>query len=340
MFQKSFILFLLIAGIVACNKDLLPLFSGFHKPGHFPEPVYHFSTNPVTKSGFELGRKLFYDPILSSNNKISCSNCHIQTAAFSHRDHSVSHGIFDRLGTRNAPALMNLAWASSFMWDGGVADLDLQPVAPITSHVEMGDTLDRVLEKLRNTRPYPDLFRQAFGSDEINSSRFLKALSQFMLLCVSDQSRYDSVQRNQTVFTADEQAGYRLFQSKCAGCHREPLFADHSFRNNGLSVSSVNDPGRYAVTLNEKDRYRFKVPSLRNLSFTGPYMHDGRFLTLDAVLEHYNSGVQQTANLDPLLLKEGVGIPMTTEEKTKILLFLKTLDDKSFLTHSELSEPS
>jgi cytochrome c peroxidase len=341
MIRKTYIILLiLVAGMIACNKDMVVAFAGFQEPNGFPEPAYHFATNQITKAGFELGRKLFYDPILSANNKISCSSCHIQTAAFSHRDHSVSHGIFDRLGTRNAPAIMNMAWSTSFMWDGGVFDLDLQPIAPITNHVEMADTLGRVLEKLRNTTNYPLLFQKAFGSDSITSALFLKALSQFMLMCISDQSKYDSVSRGQTVFTADEQAGYQIFQKNCSNCHKEPLFTDYSFRNNGLSNSSVDDQGRYAVTLNEQDKYKFKVPSLRNLYYTGPYMHDGRFLTLDAVLEHYNSQVKQTPNLDPLLQRDGrLGIALNDDEKSKILIFLKTLDDRSFLLNPDLSEP-
>jgi len=332
-------MFFLIAGIFACNKERIETFLGFQKPSNFPEPVYHFTTNQVTKDGFELGRKLFYDPVLSANNTISCGACHIQTSAFTHHGHSVSHGIFDRLGTRNSPPIMNLAWSTSFMWDGGIFDLDLQPIAPITNHVEMDDSVSNVINRLRNSTVYPALFKKAFGTDEINSTKFLKALSQFMVMCVSCNAKYDSVMRNQATFTVDEQAGYTLFKQKCNSCHAEPLFTDHSFRNNGLSISMVNDPGRYLVTLNDADKYKFKVPSLRNLNYTPPYMHDGRFFTVEAVLEHYTSEVQSTPNLDPLLQQNtNPGIAMTADEKVKIMAFLKTLNDKVFLTDKRFSE--
>ncbi|CAN5523549.1 cytochrome c peroxidase [soil metagenome] len=343
MNRKHFIvLFILVASVAACNKDdlLAPFFNGFQKPANFPEPVYHFTTNPVTKDGFELGRKLFYETMLSANNTISCGSCHIQTAAFTHHGHSLSHGILDRMGTRNSPPIMNLAWNTSFMWDGGIADMDLQAIAPITNHVEMDETMANVLQKLRSSSTYPALFKKAYGSDEISTASFLKSLSQFMAMCVSSNSKYDSVKRNQGVsFSKEEEKGYNLVKQKCTPCHQEPLFTDYSFRNNGSSISGVNDMGRYQVTQHDADKYTFKVPSLRNLSFTAPYMHDGRFFTLDAVLDHYTGQVQNTPNLDPLFQK-GVklGIPLTTNERSSILVFLKTLDDRSFLFDKRFSE--
>lgn len=336
-----FFIFLFVAGMYACNKEIIEGFAGFNKPVNFPEPVYKFENNKITQAGFELGKKLFYDTRLSVNNTISCGSCHIQTSAFTHHGHTVSHGIFDREGTRNSPPIMNLAWNSSFMWDGGIADLDLQSVAPITNHVEMGESMDNVLNKIRNAAEYPPLFKKAYGTDAVTTVTFLKALSQFMVMCVSSNSKYDSVMRKEPgkTFTADEAAGYLLVQQKCGGCHKEPLFTDNSFRNNGLSISLVNDEGRYLVTQNNTDMYKFKVPSLRNLAFTAPYMHDGRLLTLDAVLNHYTSQVNSTPNLDALLNQNGVkGITMTTEEKTKILAFLNTLNDRSFIYDKRFSE--
>lgn len=340
MYRKHFIITaILITGIAACNKDVADYFT-FTKPAEFPQPAYHFETNTVTRAGFELGRKLFYDPILSSNNTISCSSCHIQTAAFTHHGHSVSHGIFDRLGTRNSPPIMNLAWSPTYMWDGGIFDLDMQPIAPITNHVEMDDTMANVIKKLQASSVYPPLFKKAFGSSEVTSALFLKALSQFMVMCVSDNAKYDSVKRGQAIFTASEQAGYELYKQKCSACHTEPLFTDYSFRNNGLSISTVDDKGRYNVTLNEEDKYRFKVPSLRNLYYTPPYMHDGRFLTLDAVLNHYTGEVQRTPNLDPILAGPAqAGIAITAEEKENILAFLQTLNDRYFVTNPRLAAP-
>lgn len=330
----------IVLGIIACNKEELfpePLFAGFKKPAHFPEPVYNIPGNPVTREGFELGRKLFYEPRLSRNNTISCGSCHIQSSAFTQHGHDVSHGIDDRLGRRNSPPIMNLAWMPVFMWDGGVFDLDLQPIAPITAHEEMDESVANVMAKLQEHSVYPALFKKAFGTGEITTTHFMKALSQFMIMCVSAESKYDSVMQRigGVAFTPAEEAGYRLVQQKCGGCHKEPLFTDHSFRNNGIGTGANNDQGRYEVTLNEADRYKFKVPGLRNLAFTAPYMHDGRFLRLDAVLDQYSDHVQQTPNLDPLLQN---GIPLSATEKQQVLAFLNTLNDRNFINNKLLSE--
>ena len=335
------VVFILLSTLYACEKDVAEIFTGFQEPANFPGPAYHLSTNPVTKEGFELGRKLFYETLLSGNNTISCGSCHIQTSAFTHHGHTVSHGINDRMGTRNAPPIMNLAWNNSFMWDGGIADLDLQSIAPITNHVEMDETMPNVLNKLRSSPEYPALFKKAFGSAEISTNDFLKALSQFMVMCISSNSKYDSVMRQEpgVRFTATEQEGYTIFKQKCNSCHTEPLFTDHSFRNNGLSISSVNDEGRYMITQNSTDRYKFKVPGLRNLAYTAPYMHDGRFFTLDAVFDHYTTQVQHTPNLDPAFIHaSGTGIPLSTGERTKLLAFLQTLNDRSFITDQRFAE--
>lgn len=334
-----------LAGIIACQKEVIETitepFIGFQKPSNFPEPAYHFNTNPVTKDRFELGRKLFYETMLSADNTISCGSCHIQTSAFTHHGHTVSHGINGLLGTRNSPPIMNLAWNTSFMWDGGIADLDLQAVAPITNHVEMDETMANVLNKLRNSSQYPALFKKAYGTEDITTATFLKSLSQFMLMCVSSNSKYDSVMRNEgnKTFTIEEAEGRDIVKQKCGGCHKEPLFTDNSFRNNGLGISMVNDEGRYLITQNDADKYKFKVPSLRNLAYTAPYMQDGRLLTLDAVLDHYTTQVQNTPNLDPLLQQSGSpGIPLSASERTKIIAFLNTLNDKSFLFDKRFSE--
>lgn len=321
--------------LVSCSKEIMNRFTGFRQPANFPAPAYRMNDNPITEDGFILGRKLFYEPRLSRNNTISCGSCHIQSSAFTQHGHDVSHGIDDRLGSRNSPPIMNLAWSTSFFWDGGVFDLDLQPIVPITNHVEMDETMDNVLNKLRQHPQYPSMFKKAFGTEEITTARMMKALSQFMLLCISSQSKYDSVMNGTKTFTSQEQQGYTIFKNHCSSCHKEPLFTDHSFRNNGIAIGPNNDEGRYPVTLNETDKYKFKVPSLRNLEFTAPYMHDGRFITLDAVLDHYNNGVQPTPNLDPSLTN---GIKLTTQERQDLLAFLKTLSDRSFLNDAGLAE--
>jgi cytochrome c peroxidase len=337
---------LLVVFVYACKKgndiqEQAAVFLGFQVPNNFPRPVYNLANNPVTKEGFELGRMLFYEARLSRNNTISCGSCHIQSSAFTQHGHDVSHGIDDRLGTRNSPPIMNLAWNQAFMWGGGIYDLDLQPIAPITAHEEMDENLENVLNKLKTLDSYKSKFNAAFGSPEINTSRFMKALSQFMVMCISSNSKYDKVMRNESNvnFTAEEQAGYQLFKDKCGNCHTEPLFTDGKFRNNGLAPSAVNDLGLYTATLQENDKYKFKVPSLRNLKYTAPYMHDGRFLTLDAVFQHYRTEVQPMATLDPLLSKaDNRGITLSNDDKSKLVAFLNTLNDEEFIHNKLLAE--
>lgn len=327
--------------IVACQKseDLnFEEFIGFRKPTHFPDPVYNFATTPLTKETVELGRKLFYDERLSRNNTISCASCHISQNAFTHHGHDVSHGIDDKLGIRNAPTLANLAWATSFFWDGGVPQLDLVSLAPIVNEVEMDENMNNILVKLKADAKYPDMFTKAFGKSEFSGNEVLKALAHFMTTLVSDNSKYDKVKRGEDSFTEEEEKGYQLFLAKCNSCHTEPLFTDYSFRDNGLGINPANDLGRFEVTLNEKDKLRFKVPTLRNLSYTAPYMHDGRFYTLHAVLNHYAKEVVLTDNLDPLL-RVNKGIPLTKEEMEALLSFLKTLDDESFIQNKNFIQP-
>lgn len=340
MHTKHWIIIACMISLCACSKKVIDSISGFRKPEGWPETTYRFSTNVITQAKFELGKKLFYEPRFSRDNTVSCGSCHIQSAGFTHHGHDVSHGIEDRLGKRNSQAIMNMAWSKSFFWDGGVTDLDLQPVVPITNPVEMDETILNVMEKLRNRPEYPGLFKKAFGTEEINTERVMKALSQFMVMLVSSNSKYDKVMRKEgETFTAEEQAGYELFKANCSSCHSEPLFTDESFRNNGIGIGFNNDSGRYTVTLNEPDKYKFKVPSLRNLSFTAPYMHDGRFLNLPAVLEHYAKRVKDYQNLDPLLKKEGnLGMPLTDDEQAKIIAFLKTLNDYEFISDKRFAE--
>ncbi|WP_228713841.1 cytochrome-c peroxidase [Arundinibacter roseus] len=313
----------------------------FEVPANFPAPTYDLSKNPITQEGFELGRALFYDPILSRDRTISCGECHSQSSGFTHHGHDVSHGIDDRKGTRNSMPVQNMAWESEFFWDGGVGDLDFVSIAPIENPVEMDEKTGNVLEKLRKSKSYPGKFKKAFGSEEITTERFLKALSQFMLTLVSADSRYDKFVRQEgEVFTTDERAGLTIFEQKCASCHAGALFTDGSYRNNGLPIQGVKDLGRYRITEQQTDRYRFRVPGLRNVAVTAPYMHDGRFYTLEAVLDHYERGVQKTENLDRLLQKnDRPGIPLSSEEKRQLIAFLHTLTDQSFLQDTRFAAP-
>ena len=331
--QKLVVLFLLLIGVWACKKveDLdLTTFVGFKTPAHFPEPTYSFALTPLRQETFELGKKLFHDGLLSRDNSISCASCHISQNAFTHHGHDVSHGIDDQLGIRNSSTLFNLAWSSSFFWDGGVKQLDLTPMVPIHNPVEMDETMENIVKKLQSHKDYPALFEKAFGTSSINANHVLKALSHFMVMLVSDNSKYDKVKRKEEQFTIAEENGYKIFQSKCNSCHREPLFTDHSFRDNGLGINAVKDLGRFEITLHEEDKLKFKVPTLRNLKYTAPYMHDGRIYTLQGVLTHYSKEVQQTTNLDPIL-RDNNGIPLDQKDMQDLLAFLNTLNDESFV---------
>ncbi|OED35791.1 cytochrome-c peroxidase [Flavobacteriaceae bacterium (ex Bugula neritina AB1)] len=315
----------------------------FIVPENFPDPVYDISLNPPTEKGFELGKKLFYEGRLSSDGLISCGFCHIQDFAFTHHTHIVSHGVNGALGTRNAQPLHNLAFMKEFTWDGAVAHLDLQPIVPITAEVEMNETISGVLKKLEERPEYIKLFSEAFEDQKINAENMFRALSQFMTLMISANTKYDKIERNEgSVFTESEAAGFELFTSNCASCHKGTLFTDQSYRNNGLVVDpEYNDVGRKRVTGLSQDMYKFKVPTLRNIELTFPYMHDGRFKTLNDVLDHYASGMVESETLDPIFRNPNnsdIGIPLTEEEKEQIISFLKTLTDDDYINDSRFSE--
>jgi cytochrome c peroxidase len=293
--------------------------------------------HPLTEEGFQLGRTLFYDPILSRDNTISCAGCHLQATGFAHVDHDLSHGIEGKIGTRNAMALMNLAWSKDFMWDGGVNHLDVQPIAPITSAVEMDETMANVVAKLQKNKRYPALFEKAFGTNIITGQLLLKVLSQFELQLVSANAKYDKVARGEVSFNESEQKGYALFKRHCASCHQEPLFTSDKFENNGLSIdTTLNDLGRMKITQNTKDAYRFKVPTLRNVQFTFPYMHDGRFKTLTEVIKHYNTGLLQSPTISKQLQKP---MHLTDNDRVDLDAFLKTLTDTAFLFNPKFGYP-
>lgn len=308
----------------------------FYVPQGFPQPNYDFSLNPVTIDGFKLGRKLFYDPRLSRDNTISCGFCHQQTSAFANTNHQVSHGIDGQLGTRNAPGLWNLAWHNTFMWDGGIAHIELQPLGPIANPVEMDETIANVIAKLSADAQYPEMFKAAFGSDTITTQRITQAITQFQGLMISSNSKYDQVQRGEATFTAQESYGLATFRSKCASCHTEPLFTDHLYHNNGLAPEpTIMDAGRMRITNNPADSMKFKTPSLRNLAVTGPYMHDGRFTTISQCLNHYSGTMYQSTTLDPAL---SGGIPLTAQEKSDLLAFLATLTDYTLINDPKFAE--
>lgn len=306
-------------------------------PQGWPQPVYDFSQNPMTKEGFELGRKLFYDGRLSKDGNFSCASCHQQFSAFATFDHDLSHGFNNGFTKRNAPGLFNLAWQKEFMYDGGINHLDLQPLAPLTEPHEMGENLDSVLLKLKNDKEYRKMFKAAFGKETITTQTLTKALSQFVLQLVSADSKYDKVKRNEATFTLSENSGYKIFQSKCAGCHAEPLFSDFSYRSIGLPANKyLNDWGRMKITNDAKDSLKFKVPSLRNVMITAPYAHDGRFFSVRNVIDHYRNSVIASPTTDSLLVNK---IPLSNYEVGQIVSFLFTLTDSSFIKDKRFAQP-
>lgn len=320
--------------LFAFNYEDKPIFNA---PKNWPKPVYDFSKNPLTKNKINLGRVLFYDPILSKNNTISCASCHSPYSAFTHTDHALSHGIDDNIGNRNSPVLINLAWQNTFMHDGAINHLDVQALAPISNPLEMNENISNIVLKLQASNLYKKLFYKAFKDSLITGEHTLKALSQFMLTLVSSNSKYDSVMRKQSTFTIQEKNGYELFKKHCASCHTEPLFTNNQFENNGLAIdTTLNDVGRYGITKNNYDSLKFKVPTLRNIEFSYPYMHDGRFKKLSQVLNHYTNDIVNSKTLAKELQNL---IILTSNEKVDIVAFLLTLSDKSFLFNSQYSYP-
>lgn len=309
-------------------------------PSGFPKMTFDITGNPVTINGVALGKKLFYEGKLSRNNTISCGFCHIQEYAFTHHGHNVSHGIDDRLGIRNAPAIQNMAFLKNYTWDGVSHNLDERSLIPITTDFEMDSSLPEAVGKLNADAKYKQMFKAAFGDENITGERILKAISQFMVTMVSADSKYDQYKKGQAAFTGEEIQGMTLFQQKCASCHSGELFTDESFRNTGMYYNAqFDDRGRYRVTLDWDDNMKFRVPSLRNVEYTAPYMHDGRFYTLDAVMNFYSDQVEDNPNLDPQLKQNGhLGIPMNTQEKQVIIAFLKTLSDKKFISDPKFAE--
>jgi cytochrome c peroxidase len=297
--------------------------------------------NPLTMEGVELGRRLFHDPKLSKNNALSCAGCHQQGKAFTD-GLKESVGAYGDRGRRNAMSLVNLAWQKEFFWDGRAKSLREQVLAPIQDAHEMNEKLESVVAKLETDPDYPTQFKRAFGNAKITSEHLALALEQFLLTLVSQESKFDRAARKLAQLTSQEQRGLQLFVTEsdparglrgadCFHCHGGNLFSNHQFMNNGLQ-ERPGDLGRMEVTGLEADRGKFKVPSLRNVALTAPYMHDGRFATLEEVVEHYNGKLQRSPTLDPNLAKHPeTGLGLTAEDKAALVAFLKTLTDETFV---------
>ncbi len=358
----------LVLGVNACKKDPKPDTGGGGDANDYDPTPYALqlptnlgwssfpipADNPLTNAGVALGRKLFYDPILSVNNTQSCASCHKQEFSFTD-PRQFSDGALGQKGERHSMPLFNLGWTEKFnftnrrfFWDGGANDLERQALGPILNPIEMSNpSLEPVLKRLQEHSEYPGLFKRAFGSDTITSVRLAKALSQFERTLISSNSPWDRAERRQRLRTQSEINGMAIFVSEekgdCFHCHgnlSSPYFTDFLFHNNGLD-SIFSDSGLYRITGNPADIGKFKTPSLRNLAFTAPYMHDGRFKTLMEVIEFYNSGTRNGLNLDPNIskhVKEG-GLNLTPQEKNDLLNFLLSLSDSSFITNPQFSKP-
>jgi len=340
--KKIIVAFIFIVPLlfVACDKgeDEVPAATPYTLviPQGLP-PMNIPSNNPLTVEGVALGKRLFYDPILSANNTQSCASCHLQETGFSETT-QYSTGIDGIEGTRNAMPLINLGWQTKFFWDGGANGLESQVMGPITNPIEMHETMENVVAKLNAHAEYPDLFKAAFGSAEASSQNIMRAIAQFERTLISGNSKYDQYMRGETFLSSQELNGLSLFtdmeKGDCSHCHSLGFtFSDFEFRNTGLDSIPV-DEGRYLITLNQGDRGKFKTPSLRNVELTAPFMHDGRFQTLLECVQHYNTGFRYSANLDPNLSFAVKG-RMTQQEMEDLVAFMKTLTDMEFVNNPE-----
>jgi cytochrome c peroxidase len=308
--------------------------------------------NLLTDQGIELGRALFYDPILSVDSTISCASCHKQELAFTDGA-AVSTGVFGRTGARSSMSLVNIGFVDNgLFWDGRVRTLEEQALHPIIDQLEMGENLERVVKKLRSSPFYQEKFRKAFGINhnlEITEQLLGKALAQFQRTIVSFNSKFDRYTRNEDFLEDDELDGYLLFffeqtpiggkDAECSHCHIVGLFTG-DYKHNGLisDAESAQNPGRQKVTGKNSDLGKFRSVTLRNIGLTAPYMHDGRFNTLEEVMNHYKSGGKPATNRDALI--ENIqDHQLTQSEINKLISFLHTLTDSTVLTNPAFSDP-
>lgn len=322
-------------------------------PAHFGKLYQIPEDNPMTLEGIHLGRMLFFEPLLSSDSTISCSSCHQPQKAFTD-GRAFSRGVHGKMSHRSAMSLVNLLWVRQFFWDGRAASLEEQALIPIQDHREMNLSLSEAVERLQNTTEYPYLFKKAFGSKQITSDNIAKALAQFERTLISSDARYDKIIRGEIQATKQEQRAINLFMThpvpeaglrgaNCGDCHGSNLTTLNTFHDNGLDKNPL-DKGRGKVTGRLYDDGKMRAPSLRNIVLTAPYMHDGRFKTLEEVLDHYNEHVKPSPNLDPLIMEatnelDGESLMLTKQEKEDILLFLEMLTDSTFITNQRFQNP-
>ncbi len=308
-----------------------PVAYRFTMSRYFPIPPLP-RDNPLLEERVALGERLFNDTAFSRDGTLSCTSCHTRANAFTD-PRRFSIGVEDRIGTRNGMPLFNLAWKTSFFWDGRAPSLRAQALMPVQDHLEMDEKLENVVAKLEKTSK--EQFARAFDSAEITPERIGLAIENYLLTLTSYDSKFDRSMQGK------EQRGFELFMTEyeprmgqrgadCFHCHGGPLFTDHQFHNNGLSPVE-SDTGRHRVTQNDRDLYKFSTPSLRNIALTAPYMHDGRFQTLEEVIAHYDHNLRRTDTLDPNLAKHPpTGIRLSASDKAALVAFLKTLTDEKY----------
>lgn len=296
-------------------------------PDHFPPHIAPPARNELTSTGVALGKALFFDPALSANGNISCATCHQPELSFSDGK-KLSTGHNGILLKRHTPTLINLAWSEYFFWDGGVKNLESLSFAALMNPNEMGTDLTELSKNLNAHPTYPAQFKKAFGIDSISSAYTSRAIAQYMRTLIFAQSKYDSMRQQKITFSAKERKGMAVFQNNCAACHPPPLFTDHGFHHNGIQQSySTEDislsTGRFRITQDSSDLGRYKTPTLRNIMLTAPYMHDGRFKSLEEVLDHYRTLDSTNRNQDQRL----ANLHFSSEEKKYLIAFLATLTD-------------
>ncbi len=317
-----------------------PSFIDFKEPEGFPIMDIP-SDNALTEEGVLLGRTLFYDPILSGDSTLSCAGCHKPSTAFSD-DRRFSIGIDGSIGNRQAMQIINAGWLSKVFWDGRAKSLEDQALAPVENPIEMKAHWPMVVDRLKYSKKYRLLFHNAFGTADITKELAVKAIAQFERTMISYQSKFDRERLGKVFYSVEEQDGYDMFfteRGDCFHCHGGILLTDNQFHNNGLDTIPA-DSGLEQVTHSEFDRGKFKTPTLRNISLTAPYMHDGRFRTLEEVINFYSEGLQPSKTIDPLMkaIRNG-GKHFSDYEKKALLAFLKTLTDTSFVNNPAFQAP-
>lgn len=361
MIRRKLVIITLIIITISCKKDP-PIIDYVEYDGTPYSLKYTNNTLPIpdlptdnllTEQKVKLGRMLFYENALSKDGSMNCASCHVQEDGFSDK-RTLSIGVEGLFGKRQAMAIVNMAWnKNGFFWDGRAELLRHQSLLPIQDPLEMNEKLAFVIAKLKIQSNYKDQFTRAFGDSEINELRISYALEAFMMSMVSDDSKYDRYLVGDATLTDSEERGRILFFGEynpafpessgadCAHCHTGTNFENDLYMNNGLDVDAdFIDVGRFAVTANDADKAAFKVPTLRNVALTAPYMHDGRFNTLEEVINHYNSELQSSTTIDPALeYTRDTGLMLDASEIADLIAFLHTLTDNTFITNPDYKSP-